>query len=97
MLRHVAMFRWAPGTSTGQVAALESALQTLPAAIPALRDYRVGSDAGLREGNWDFVVVADLDDADGWRAYVDHPAHQRVLAELLRPLLGERASVQFEW
>jgi len=97
MVRHVAMFRWAEGTSASQVAELRTALAALPAAIPALRDYRLGSDAGLAPGNWDFVVVADVDDGDGWRAYVDHPAHQRVLVQLLRPLMGERAAVQFEW
>ena len=91
------MFRWAPGTTPAEVAALTTALRSLPAAIPALRDYRVGSDAGLAEGNWDFVVVADVDDADGWRAYVDHPAHQRVLVDLLRPMLGDRAAIQYEW
>jgi hypothetical protein len=96
MVRHVAMFRWAEGTSESQVAELQAALAALPAAIPALRDYRVGSDAGLAPGNWDFVVVADVDDAGAWQAYIDHPAHQRVLVELLRPLVGERAAVQFE-
>ncbi|MGI8686316.1 MAG: Dabb family protein [Acidimicrobiales bacterium] len=96
MLRHVAMFTWAEGTSEAQVAELQRALRDLPGLISELRDYRVGSDAGLAPGNWDFVVVADVDDADGWRAYIDHPAHQRVLVKLLRPLLGDRAAIQFE-
>lgn len=96
MVRHVAMFRWAAGTTGAQVAALKAALDGLPAAIPALLDYRTGIDAGLAPGNWDFVVVADVAGADGWRAYVDHPAHQRVLVEQLRPLLGERAAIQFD-
>ncbi len=91
------MFRWATGTTEDQVAELQRSLNGLPALIPALRDYRTGSDAGLAAGNWDFVVVADVDDVEGWRAYIDHPAHQRVLIELLRPLLGERAAIQYEW
>ena len=90
------MFRWAAGTQGEQVAALQRALDELPASIPVLRGYRTGSDIGLAVGNWEFVVVADVDDADAWRAYIHHPAHQRVLVELLRPLLGERAAIQFE-
>lgn len=96
MFRHVAMFRWAPGTTDEQVDELRRALRELPAAIPELRDYRMGTDAGLADGNWDFVVVADVVDAADWQAYIDHPAHQRVVVEILRPLIGERAAVQFE-
>lgn len=90
------MFRWAAGTTGDQVAELQRSLGELPAVIPELRDYRTGSDAGLAPGNWDFVVVADVDDVAAWHTYIDHPAHQRVLVELLRPILGERAAIQFE-
>ena len=90
------MFRWAAGTTPDQVQAVQQALAALPAAIPELRDYRTGPDVGLGAGNWDYVVVADFDDADGWRAYVAHPAHQEVIAELIRPVVAERAAVQFE-
>lgn len=76
--------------------AIEAALAGLPSVIPELRDYRFGADAGVADGNWDFAVVADVDDANAWRAYFDHPAHQKVLVELLRPLLAERAAIQFE-
>lgn len=92
----MAMFRWAAGTSAEQVQAVQQALAELPAAIPELREYRTGADALLADGNWDFAVVADFDDADGWRGYVAHPAHQRVIATVIRPLLSERAAVQYE-
>jgi len=95
MLRHPAMFRWRPGVTARDVAEVAEALRQLPAAIAELRDYRVGSDAGLAPGAWDFAVVADFDDAAGWRAYTDHPAHQAV-ARRIRTMLGERAAVQYE-
>lgn len=90
------MFRWADGVTDQQVQALRQALSELPAAIPELRDYRVGPDAGLVDENWDFVVVADVDDADGWRAYVAHPAHRKVISEQLGPMQTERAAIQYE-
>lgn len=89
------MFRWATGTSEEQVQGLARALRRLPGAIPALRAYRVGPDAGLAEGNWDFVVVAEFDDAEAWRAYLAHPAHQQLIAEHVRTMVAERASVQY--
>lgn len=90
------MFRWADGTTDQQVQALREALGALPAAIPELRDYRVGPDAGLVEENWDFVVVADVDDAAAWRAYVGHPDHRKVITEFIGPMHTERAAIQFE-
>jgi hypothetical protein len=89
------MFRWVVGTTEEQVQALHQALRRLPEVIPELRGYRVGPDAGLTEGNWEFVVVAEFDGADAWRAYLAHPAHQQVIAEHVRSMVAERVSVQY--
>jgi hypothetical protein len=96
MFRHVAMFRWVEGATDAQVSAVEAGLSELPGRIPTLRAYRFGRDAGINQGNFDFVVVADFDDVDGYLRYRDDPAHQAVLAELIRPILAERAAVQFD-
>jgi hypothetical protein len=96
VLRHVVVFRWKPGTTAAQIDAISEALGALPGQIAELRDYRFGRDAGLAEGNAEFAVVADCDDADGWRAYIDHPAHQRVVHELVAPVVESRTAVQFE-
>lgn len=69
-------------------------LRSLPAQIPELRDYVVGRDAGLGEGNATVAVVADVDDEAGWVAYRDHPAHQAVIAERIRPHLVARTALQ---
>ena len=69
-------------------------LRELPAAIPELRRYVVGADAGLAQGNATVAVVADVDDESGWRVDIDHPAHQQVLAERIRPHLVTRTAVQ---
>jgi hypothetical protein len=78
------------------VEALVAVLRTLPAAIPELREYVVGIDAGINEGNATIAVVADCDDVDGYIAYRDHPAHQQVIAERIRPHLVARTAVQHE-
>jgi hypothetical protein len=70
------------------------ALRALPAQIPELRSYVVGRDAGLAEGNATVAVVAEFDDAAGWRTYTDHPDHQRLIAERIRPHLVSRSAVQ---
>lgn len=96
MITHVVMFSWAPGVTDEQVAALGAVLDTLPGAVPEVRRYVHGRNAGLAAGNADYVVVATFDDADGWRAYDTHPEHQRIRAEVIKPLIASRSAVQFE-
>jgi hypothetical protein len=95
-VRHVVVFRWAEGTTDADIAAVEAALAELPAKIPELRDYRFGRDLGLSDTTWDFAVVADCDDVEGFHAYRDHPAHRAAADELIVPHLAERAAVQLD-
>ena len=90
------MFRWAEGTTPQQVAAATQALRALPGQIPAIRAYVVGPDLELGEGRWDFVVTGDFDDVDGYLEYAEHPAHLALIAEHMKPIIGDRASVQIE-
>ncbi len=57
--------------------------------------FTFGPDAGLNEGNAGYSVVADFASIDAYLAYRDHPAHQAVLADRIRPILAARAAVQF--
>ena len=97
MFRHVVMFKWADGVGGEHVQALLDELRKLPAEIGTIREYRVGPDAGLNPGNFDFVVVADFDDADGYRTYRDHPAHRAVVDRYVTPVAAGRAAVQYEY
>jgi hypothetical protein len=90
------LFRFAPGTTAEQIRALADGLAGLPAAIPSIRWYGFGPDLALREGAADFALVADFDDEAGWRKYLEHPAHARLVAELLEPIMGERVSAQID-
>jgi hypothetical protein len=96
MIRHVVMFRWATGATQEQKQRVAAELSRLPALVPSLRAYRFGADLGLNPGNFDFAVAADFDDADGYLAYRDHPEHRAIVAELIQPIAGERAAVQYE-
>jgi hypothetical protein len=94
MIRHVAVFRWVDGKTAAQVYAVRSGLDRMPLEVPSVRAYSHGSDLHLGEGRWDYAVVADFDDPEGYQAYVDHPAHDEVRREHISPLIAERAHVQ---
>lgn len=93
---HIAMFRWRTGVGEAQVAAFEQALELLPEQVECLRSYRFGRDLGIREGNFDYGVVAELDSADEVDGYLDHPAHIRLIDEHVSRMLAERRAVQLD-
>lgn len=97
MIRHVVMFRWKPDTVAEDVDSVVARLQTMPALIPQIREYRFGADLRINDANWDFVVVADFATADDYLAYRDDPHHRALVAEAIGPHLDERASVQYEF
>lgn len=94
--RHVVMFRWAEGTTTGQQEEVAEKLGELPGVIDEIREYSLGVNAGVNSGTYDFVVVADFADRDGYLAYRDHSAHRAVVEKYISPIVAERASIQYE-
>lgn len=92
MLRHLVLFTL---DESADLDGLLAALCELPASIPEIRAYEVHRDAGLVDGNAQVAVLGSFDDAAAWRAYQDHPDHQRVLTELIRPHLVSRTAIQF--
>jgi Stress responsive A/B Barrel Domain len=93
--RHVVVFRWRDDATAEQKKTVEERLRELPGAIPELRAYAFGRDAGINAGNFDFAVVADFADRDAYLVYRDHPAHRAVIDECLKPILADRAAVQY--
>jgi hypothetical protein len=96
VIRHVSVLTFADGVTDKQVQAVADALATLPPRLPVLKAYSFGPDLGINEGNASFVVVADFETLEGYLAYRDDPEHQRILAELIRPILASRAAVQYQ-
>lgn len=96
MLTHVVLLTLKPDAPAGRADEIVTALRALPAVIPELKEYRVGLDAGFAEGNAEIGVLATFEHEAGWRTYAEHPAHMKVVLELIRPALADRAGIQFE-
>jgi hypothetical protein len=97
MIRHVVMFRWTPETTEEQKRRVAAELSRLPALLPVLRAYRMGADLGINEGNFEWAAVADFDDLEGYLTYRDNPEHRAIIAEFIRPIIAERAAIQYEF
>jgi hypothetical protein len=97
MLRHVVAWKLAAedqATKLEHSAEIAARLNALVPIIPQIRALTVGPNAVDIDGNWDIVLVADYDDAEGLRAYIDDADHQKA-ASYIRSVVAQRASVDF--
>jgi hypothetical protein len=70
-------------------------MHQLPSKIPCILSYRFGRDLGVIDGNADFAVVADFADQEGLATYANHPDHQAVIQNLVRPIMAQREAIQY--
>jgi hypothetical protein len=96
MLRHTVLLTLSTEPASETTRTIIEALRKLPAQIPSIREYEVGTDLGLNEGNATIAVVARFDDEKGYVEYRDHPAHRAVIDELISPVRQGRSAIQFE-
>ena len=65
MIRNVVVGKLKDGASREDAEKALAAIAALE--LEGCLDMRVGVDAGLREGNWDYSITADFTDADAYR------------------------------
>ena len=95
MIRHVVLFTWTDGMTDEMEQQFAAELTDLAGRL-GVPSYQAGPDVGLIEGNFDFAVVGDFEDADSYLTYRDNPEHQDIIAQYSRPNTKSRASVQYE-
>jgi hypothetical protein len=96
MIRHVVLFTWDDAMTEQMEKQFAAELTALAPKLPGLRSYHAGSDAGLVEGNFDFAVVADFDDAESYLAYRSNAEHLDIIRRFSGAHAWTRASVQYE-
>jgi hypothetical protein len=96
MFHHVALFRWKPGTTPDQVEPIAPALRALAGTLDGLVSYTCGPSLGLTETAYDFGLVAVFESKAGWDAYMADPGHDRIRADLIAPIVAQRAGLQTE-
>ena len=94
MIRNVVVGKLREGVAPEDV---EKALDAIVALDPpGCLSMLVGTDAGLREGNWDFTITADFADVDSYRAYDLDEEHGRIRRELFAPISEDIVRIQID-
>jgi Stress responsive A/B Barrel Domain len=94
VIRNVVVGRLKDGASREDAEKALAAIAALE--LEGCLDMRVGVDAGLREGNWDYSITADFTDVDAYRRYDLDEEHNRIRREMFAPISEEIVRIQFQ-
>ena len=85
MIAHIVLFRPRADLSESGRAELVSAFETAMQAIPSIRGARIGTRVlhgrpyeALMTSHYPYAAVLEFDDLAGLKAYLEHPAHERL-------------------
>ncbi len=99
MIKHIVMWRLRGEIGGAEKAenarAMKARLETLPQAIPEIRHLEVGLNIKDSERAADVVLYSEFDSPAALAAYIQHPAHQEVVA-FVREIAGETRAVDYE-
>jgi hypothetical protein len=98
MIRHIVLWKLLAkdaATRSANVSTIVAALSALPALIPEIKTLAVGPNVANHPSNWDLGLVVDYASMAHLDRYRNHPEHLKVV-EIVRPLVSQRASLDFE-
>jgi hypothetical protein len=85
MIAHIVLFRPRADLSESGRVELVSAFETAIQAIPSIRGARIGTRVlhgrqyeTLMRSHFPYAAVLEFDDLAGLKAYLEHPAHERL-------------------
>jgi hypothetical protein len=96
VFRHCVMFTWADNVSDTTKAAISAGLDEL-AELDCVTAYQHGPDAGISDGNWDYIAVGDFASVEDYRTYATDAGHLLLITDLIKPNISGRAAVQYEF
>jgi hypothetical protein len=84
MIRHIVLFRRKPGVTEDPALerALAERMTALGAQIPVIRHWRVAANELVRPISWQYVLESEVESAEALDAYLFHPRHQALIADL---------------
>ena len=95
MIRHCVMFNWNDQTTDEAKAEVSAGLDEL-AKLDAVQAYHHGPDAGISEGNWDYVIVGDFASVEDYQVYAADAGHVAFINDHIKAAISARAAVQYE-
>lgn len=94
MIQHLCLIRYREALDEATRQTIIDAYRKLPELIPGIKNFRIGSDLGLLDGNADLGISAEFDSEEAFQAYSVHKAHEEVIFPVLGHLMQSYETAQ---
>lgn len=96
MIVHLALFKWKPEASPAEIEEVLKQLRELPSVIPDLLGLSSGDNFSALSQGFTHALVAYFPDRGGLERYRHHPAHQKIVKEMINPMAAQILTADFE-
>ena len=96
MVEHIVLFKLKSDAPPEAVQAMVDGLSGLRTSIPGIVDLTVGENFGDRSQGFTHGLTVRFQSRQALDDYIPHPAHQKAVQELIRPILDEIIVVDYE-
>lgn len=96
MIEHIVLLKAKAGVTPEEEKKILTSLVGLKDQVPGVLDPWAGPNFSQRSQGFTHVFYVRFSDRAALQAYLDHPAHQAVVAEVLVPLTETRLIVDVE-
>ena len=92
VIRHVVLFQFTEGTTEEQIDDYERSLVEYVDTLDGVESYRIGRDAGINPGTFDFSIVAEFTDEGAFREYFDGERHKQIQRDTAAMIAAKSSS-----
>ncbi|MEC4806774.1 MAG: Dabb family protein [Jaaginema sp. PMC 1079.18] len=96
MIEHIVLFQWQETATPEQIEAVITGLKGLKNQIPGIIDLSCGKNFCDRAQGFEYGLVVRFRDRAALEAYQPHPEHQKVVQNLIKPILAGILAVDYE-
>ena len=86
------MFQFTDGTTAEQIDDYERSLVDYVATLDGVESYRIGRDARINPGTFDFSIVAEFADEAAFREYFDGERHRQIQRDTASMIAAKTSS-----
>ncbi|NEO41073.1 MAG: Dabb family protein [Moorea sp. SIOASIH] len=97
MIEHIILFKWKEDASADAIALAMNGLLAMKDQIPEIVELSCGENfSPLRSKGFQHALRVQLVNRDALSTYADHPAHQEVVQNYIKPIQGDIIAVDYE-
>ncbi|MDY7004445.1 MAG: Dabb family protein [Cyanobacteriota bacterium] len=96
MIVHIVLFKWQPDTSAETIASVISALKGMKGKIPEIIDLSCGNNFSELSQGFQNGLVVQFKDKAALDAYAKNADHQEIIKTLIKPILADKITIDYE-